>query len=121
MEMGSQRGLEKDVFQLNRNILRTIITKYPLRGFVVRITGDQALVNLGAKQGVVTGTKFEVLDEGEAIQYKGKVLGSAPRPVAQLEAVRVEPELCYVKIVKQDRPVKGDDKVQERAEDPTAR
>jgi tetratricopeptide (TPR) repeat protein len=120
-EMGNQGGVEKDVFQLNRDILRTVITKYPLRGFVVRATGDQALVNLGSKQGVVTGTKFEVLEEGEAIPYKGKVLSSAPRSVAQLEAVRVEPDLSYVKILKQERPVKGDDKVQERMEDSASR
>jgi len=120
-ELGNQGGVEKDVFQLNRDILRTVITKYPLRGYVVRVTGDQAAVNLGSKQGVVTGTKFEVLDPGEAVQYKGKVLSSAPRAVAQLEAVRVEPDLFYAKILKQDRPLKADDKVQERVEDTPSR
>ncbi len=120
-ELGSQGGLEKDVFQLNRDILRTVIAKYPLRGYVVRVAGDEALVNLGSKQGVVRGTKFEVLEPGEAVQYKGKVLSSGPRAVAQMEAVRVEPDLSYVKILKQDRPVKGDDKVQERVEDSASR
>ena len=74
-------------------------------------------LNLGAKQGVVPGTKFEVLEEGEAVLYKGKVLSSAPRPVAHLEAVRVEPDLCYGKVLKQYRPLKGDDKVQEKMEE----
>jgi hypothetical protein len=114
---GGPGGLEKEVFQLNREVLRTIIAKYPLRGFVVKVTGDQVLLNLGAKQGVVPGTKFEVLEEGEAVPYKGKVLSSAPRQVAQLEAVRVEPDLCYGKVLKQDRPLKGDDKVQEKMEE----
>ncbi len=108
--------LEKELFQLNRDILKSVMTKYPLRGYLVRVNGGEAILNLGSNQGVVLGTKFEALEEQEPIQYKGKSLGSAPRSVGQLEVARVEPDLCYLKVLKQDRPLKRDDKVQERIE-----
>jgi hypothetical protein len=34
-DLGPQTGFEKDLYQLNREILKTVISKYPLRGFVV--------------------------------------------------------------------------------------
>ncbi len=73
----------------------------------------QAMVNLGAKQGVVLGSRFTVLEEVEPITYMGEVLQKAPKPIAQVEVTKVEPDLCYVKIINQQRPLKADDKVQE--------
>jgi tetratricopeptide (TPR) repeat protein/peroxiredoxin len=110
-------SLEKGLFQLNREILKTVITKYPLRGYLAKLTGDQAVINLGSNQGVVTGTKFDVLEEQESIQYKGKALQSSPKPIAQVEVVRVEPGMSFCKVLKQARPLKVDDKVQEKIEE----
>ena len=107
-------GLEKQISRLNRDILKTVIQKYPLRGYVVKVNGDEAMLNLGAKQGVVKGTRFDVLEEQEPIQYKGKTLTQAARAVGELEAMRVEPDLAYVRITKKDRAVKADDKIQEK-------
>ncbi|MEW5801067.1 MAG: tetratricopeptide repeat protein [bacterium] len=109
-----QVSLEKELYALNRQILRTVMEKYPLHGYLVEITGDEALVNLGSRQGVVMGTLFEVLEEGKTIKYKGKTLRSAPKSIAQAEVVRVEPDLCYVRILSKERPLKTDDKVQEK-------
>ena len=116
-QMPPQASLEKELFQLNREILKTVITKYPLKGYVVKVSGDQAILNLGSKQGIVVGAKFEVIEEGEEIQYKGKPLRSSPKSVGRVEVVRVEPELCYAKILDQARPFRTDDKVQEKAEE----
>jgi len=63
------------------------------------------------------GTKFEVLEEQKPIKYKGKLLRSSPKSFAQIEIVRVEPDLCYARILKQERPLKSDDKVREKIED----
>ncbi|OGP80602.1 MAG: hypothetical protein A2V86_16885 [Deltaproteobacteria bacterium RBG_16_49_23] len=115
-QLGPNVSLEKELFHLNRDILKTVISKYPLRGYLVKVTGDQAILNLGSKQGVVSGTKFEVLEEQEPIKYKGKALQSAPRAIGQVEVVRVEPDLCHVKILNQERPLKADDKIQEKME-----
>lgn len=116
-QMGPQAGLEKEIFGLNREILRTVISKYPLRGFVVKLSGDEAMINVGAKQGAVTGTKFDVLEEQGAVEYKGKQLRPAPKTVAQIEVSRVEPDFSYAKVVSAQRPLKADDKVEERMEE----
>ncbi len=116
-QLSSGASLKKELNQLNREILKTIILKYPLQGYVVQATEDQVMINLGSKQGVVLGTKFEVLEEQKPIKYKGKLLRSSPKSIAQIEIVRVEPDLCYARILKQERPLKSDDKVREKIED----
>ena len=113
-QMNTSGGLEKQIFQLNRDILKTVIQKYPLRGYVVKVNGDEAILNLGSKQGVVKGTRFAVLEEQEPIQYKGKTLAQAPKTVGEMEATKVEQDLAYVRISKRDRALKTDDKVQEK-------
>jgi len=116
-QIAPQASLEKELFQLNREILKTVISKYPLRGYIVKVSGDQAILNLGSRQGVVVGTKFEGIEEGEEIQYKGKPLRSSPKSMGRMEVVRVEPDLCYTKILDQTRPFRTDDRVQERVEE----
>jgi tetratricopeptide (TPR) repeat protein len=116
-QLSSGASLKKELNWLNREILKTIILKYPLQGYVVQATEDQVMINLGSKQGVVLGTKFEVLEEQKPIKYKGKLLRSSPKSFAQIEIVRVEPDLCYARILKQEKPLKSDDKVREKIED----
>ena len=115
-QLSSGAFLKKELNQLNREILKTIILKYPLQGYVVQVTEDQVMINLGSKQGVVLGTRFEVLEEQKPVKYKGKLLRSSPKSIAQIEIVRVEPDLCYARILKQERPLKSDDKVREKIE-----
>jgi tetratricopeptide (TPR) repeat protein len=116
-QLGSQTALEKELFNLNREILKTVILKYPLRGYLVKVTGDQVMINLGSKQGVVTGTKFDVLEETEPIKYKGEMLQSTPQAVAQVEVGRVEPDLCFARVLKQEKTLRADAKVQEKIEE----
>lgn len=112
-----QASLEKELFQLNREILKTIVTKYPLRGYIVKVMGDQVILNLGTKHGVVIGTKLEVIEEGEEIHYKGKTLRGSLKSAGQLEIIKVEPEYSYAKIIEQKRSFRTDDRVQEKAEE----
>jgi len=109
-------SLDKELFRLNREILRTVIEKYPLQGYVVKEAGEEFIINIGAKQGVVPGTTFDVVEEQEPVTYKGKLLKTEPKSVAKLEVMRVEPDLCYVRVLRKDRPLRADDKVQEKIE-----
>jgi len=115
-QLNSGASLKTELNRLNREILKTIILKYPLQGYVVQATEDQVMINLGSKQGVVLGTKFEVLEEQKPVKYKGKLLHSSPKAFAQIEIVRVEPDLCYARILQQEKPLKSDDKVREKLE-----
>jgi hypothetical protein len=106
-------ALEGELDWLNREILKTVIQKYPLRGFIVQATQDQVILNLGAQQGVVLGAKFDVIEEGEPIKYKGKKLLGLPKKIGRLEVVQVEPDMCSARILNSERQLQEDDKIQE--------
>ncbi len=110
-EIQTSASLEKELLRLNRDLLKTIIQKYPLQAYVVQVSGDQVMLNLGARQGVVLGTGFDVLQEQEPIEYKGKILRGAPKAIAHLKVTRVEPDLCYAQISTKETDVHRDDKV----------
>lgn len=116
-QLGPQASLERELLQLNREILKAVILKYPLRGYVAKIDGDQIMINLGSRQGVVLGTKFDVLEEQSPVIYKGKALQASLKAVGRLEVMRVEPDLSFVRILNREKPVKADGKIQERIEE----
>ena len=109
--------LEKELHRLNREILLTIMLHYPLRGYVVQVTGAQVLINLGSHQGVVQGARFEIIEEQAPIEFKGKVLKAAPKPIAQLEVYQVEDDFSYAMLSNQRRPSKTEDKIREKIDD----
>jgi tetratricopeptide (TPR) repeat protein len=114
----SDAPLDKEIGKLHREILRSIIETYPLQGYVVQVSaGQEVMINLGAKQGVVLGTKFDVIEDQAPVKYKGKLLRSAPKTIGQIEIVRVEPDLSYARIIEQERDLKTDDKVKEKIVD----
>ena len=65
-------------------------------------------------EGVVLGTEFDILEESEPVEYKGKTLKGAPKSVARLRVVAVEPGLCHAQVLEGERPLRQDDRVQER-------
>ncbi len=112
-QITTANDLEKELFDLNRAILNTVMTKYPLQGFVVQADGNEVMINLGRRQGVSTGTAFEAIEAGKDVTYKGRVLRGTDKTIAKLEAVRVEPDFCYARIIEKDRDLARDDKVKE--------
>lgn len=116
-ELGPESNWNQSLLQLNRDLLTAIVASYPLKGFVVQMAGDQAMINLGSNQGMVEGTVLDVIEESAPIEYKGRVLKGRPKMVGRLEVVSVEPDLCYARVVNKKRNLKRDDKVKEN---PTA-
>jgi hypothetical protein len=102
------------IHQLNRDILKTIMEKYPLKGYVVTVSGDQVMLNIGQSQGVVQGTRFQVLEDQKPIEYKGKMLQQAPKSIGEIEVVSVGPDICHARILDMERTLKQDDKVMEK-------
>ncbi len=113
LRLPANANLEREMFNLNRTILRAVMEKYPLQGFVVKVDGDEAMLNLGGRQGVSSGSSFEVIEEGQPVVYKGKVLHSSTKSMGKLEVVQVEPDYCIARIVDKQRPLAQDDRVQE--------
>jgi tetratricopeptide (TPR) repeat protein len=107
------QSLDSELYKLNREILRTVMEKYPLQGYVVEAQTQEVMLNIGSSQGVVAGSAFDVVEGGGTIQYKGRTLQRAGKTVGRLEVSRVEPDLCFAKIVAQQRPLKTDDQVKE--------
>ena len=112
-QFASSATLKMDLHWLNRELLTTIMARHPLQGFVVEVTGNQVLMNLGADQGVVNGALFDVVEEKPPVNYKGKTFKPEPAVMATLEVVRVDPNFAYAQIKDQRRPIKADDKVRE--------
>jgi tetratricopeptide (TPR) repeat protein len=112
-QLGPTTVFDNELFQFNRDILKTVITKYPLRGYIVKIDANEAIINLGSSQGVVSGTTFDMLEDTKPIEFKGKVLRSAPKVIGQMEVVRVEADLAYVKKVNSQMNFVAEAKIQE--------
>ena len=112
-QLGPESGWNKELLRLNREILAALVAGYPLQGYVVQVSGDQALINLGADQGMVEGTRLDVVEATQPIVYKGRTLKGLPKVVARLEVVSVETDLCHARIIKKERDLKADDKVRE--------
>ncbi|BBO67174.1 hypothetical protein DSCA_11040 [Desulfosarcina alkanivorans] len=105
--------LQKDLSQINRRLMTRIMEKFPLQAFVVEVTGNQVLLNLGALQGVVDGTVFDVIEEKAPVVYKGKQFTPEPGMVARVHVVRTDDDFSYGHIKDQRRPITQDDKLRE--------
>jgi hypothetical protein len=105
---------QKDMHRVNRQILTAIMEQYPLQGYVVRAQGDQIMVNLGAGQGVVPGTRFEIVEAAAPIEYRGRRLQGRPKVVGQVEIESVDADFCRGRVTQTTRPVKQDDMLREK-------
>jgi tetratricopeptide (TPR) repeat protein len=105
--------MQQDLNRINRSLLLCIMEKYPLQAFVVQVTGNQVLLNLGTLQGVVEGTIFNVVEEKAPVTYKGKTFVPEPAMIAKVHVVRADSDFSYGHIKDQRRPIKADDKLRE--------
>lgn len=112
--LGSAASLEREVLALNREILGTVIRQYPLQGYVARVDGNRVLLNIGASQGVVPGAEFDLVEDGEPVEYRGKLLQGATRSVGRVRVARVEPGLSHAEALPGERAPRPDDRVRER-------
>ncbi len=114
--LNANTPLSTYIHQLNRELLKTIIEQYPLKGYVVQVTGDRVMLNIGHSQGVVQGTRFQVIEDQKPIKYKGKTLEADPRIIGEIEVVSVETDISYGRMIDTERSLEQDDKVVEKIE-----
>jgi tetratricopeptide (TPR) repeat protein len=113
-QFASAVTLRKDLHWLNREILTAVMTKYPLQAYVVEVTGNQILLNLGSGQGVVPGALFDVVEVKAPVNFKGKQFQPEPSVMATIEVVRADPDFSYAHIKEQRRPISSEDRLRER-------
>jgi tetratricopeptide (TPR) repeat protein len=112
-QFASAVTLKKDLHWLNRELLTAVMTHYPLKGYVVEVTGNQVLINLGKNQGVVAGSIFDVVEEKPMVDFKGKKFRPEPAVMASVQVVRVDDDFSYAHIKDSRRPVQAEDKLRE--------
>ncbi len=98
---------------INRRILATVMNQYPLQGYVVQAEQKKVMINLGAAQGVVPGTRFDIIEPAQAVTYRGRQLKGRPKVVGQVEIDTVEDDFCRGRVTGAKRPVVRDDMLRE--------
>ncbi len=79
-------------------VAQTVADKYPLKGRIVSVDGDKAIINIGKKQGVAAGQQFNVLGKAEPIELNGRVLGYKETRIGQVTVTEVEEGLAYARV-----------------------
>jgi peroxiredoxin/Tfp pilus assembly protein PilF len=98
---------------LNRRILAAVMEQYPLQGYVVQARDQTVMVNLGAAQGVVPGTRFEIVEPARDVTYRGRQLRGLPKVIGQVRIDSVEQDFCRGRVIRTQRPVARDDMLRE--------
>jgi len=80
-------------------VAQTVQEKYPLKGRIVGMDGERAIINLGRKHGVAPGQSFNVLSRGEPIELNGRILGYKDARIAQVTVTEVQDQLSYGSVV----------------------
>lgn len=81
-----------------QSVAQTVQDKYPLKGRIVAVDGERAIINLGRKHGVAAGQSFNVLSRGEPIELNGRILGYRESRIAQVTVTEVQELLAYGRV-----------------------
>lgn len=73
---------------------------FPPLGYVVSVTGKEAVVDLGSEAGLKDGDTLEIVAEGEQIIHPvtGKVLSAPMKVIGELKVVTASPQVSTCKI-----------------------
>ena len=94
-----------------QGVAQTVQDKYPLKGRIVSVDGERAIVNLGKKHGVAPGQVFNVINRGEPIELNGRVLGYKEERVGQVTLTEVEELLAYGSVGEAKAPLQKNQRI----------
>ena len=97
-------------------VAKTVQDKFPLKGRIVSVEGERAIINLGKKHGLATGQSFNVLSRGEPIELNGRVLGYRESRIAQVTVTEVEDLLAYGHVAQVTAPLEKNQRIIARKE-----
>lgn len=81
-------------------LYRSIRDAFPPLGYVVSVSGNEVVVDLGSEAGLKKGDTLELLQEGEQIIHPvtGKVLSAPMRIIGELKVVTASPQVSTCKV-----------------------
>jgi len=88
--------------RLAQSFIREIKTLYPMRGKIARLNTDEIILNIGAAEGVTSGSIFTVLADAETVKMEGKTLGYEEKKIGTIKTASVETNFSRCSIVKQE-------------------
>jgi uncharacterized caspase-like protein len=92
------------------DVLKQVQENYPLRGKIVLLDGDQAVIDAGAEAGVTVGTKMNAIVE-EPITVNGEVIAMKSTRIGSLEITEVQPKASFAKVIDHSKPLTKGTKV----------
>jgi len=80
-----------------------LVSKFPLRGFIIHQKGETFILDVGKSVGTKTGMKFEVYREGEIIKHpvSGEILGIEKIATGKLQVTEVQEKLAFARVIEQ--------------------
>ena len=99
-----------------KSVAQTVQDKYPLKGRIVAMEGERAIINLGKKHGLTAGQTFNVLTRGEPIELNGRVLGYRENRIAQVTVTEVQELLAYGRVADAKAPLEKNQRIIARKE-----
>ncbi len=80
-----------------------LVSKFPLRGFIIHQKGENYILDVGKSVGATAGMQFKVYREGEIIKHPvtGEILGVEKIPTGKLEVTGVQEKLAFARVIEQ--------------------
>lgn len=113
----SGRGKQRSASASQEELMNDVATKlerevsnhFPLAGYVIKVLdGKEALIDLGAKDGISEGAEFTVVEYGEDLVHPvtGKVIKGEKKIITECEITRVSEETSVAKITGSEAPLR---------------
>jgi tetratricopeptide (TPR) repeat protein len=94
-----------------KSVAATVQDKYPLKGRIVSVEGDKAIINLGKRHGLAQGQSFNVLVRGEPIELNGRVLGYKDTRIAQVTVTEVDEQFAQARVAGATAPLERNQRI----------
>jgi len=72
-----------------------VTSRYPSKGRLAMVEGEEIIVNLGSKHGILPGDLFNVLGEPKVVEFQGKVIGRRDADLGRLRIANVEDQMAF--------------------------
>ena len=96
---GSVGAMSKKI----RPFVAQLVSKFPLRGFIIHQKGNTFILDVGKSAGTRVGMQFEVYREGEIFKHpvSGEILGVEKIPTGKLQVTEIQEKLAFARVVEQ--------------------